>query len=260
MPSLLDAETAQAAALVRRRSLRTRLNEAGDRAGARVAAIWSRPAPRRTIMAVSSVGAVAVGLGIYLAVRPVPKPDYESAEIARLFDYTLLTDEFNKLPVEERVRLIGQLVQRVRDMDASESAMMAAFFAGVAGEAREQLEENASKLMLDAADMVAKDYAAVPPEQRADYMDEAIVRLVRLGEALDPGLAERTDEEILDQARRDAQRDEDALERGEISSNQASRMMIFMESRVQRNASSHQRQRVNLFMRDMIRHLRDGGG
>jgi hypothetical protein len=36
-------------------------------------------------------------------------------------------------------------------------------------------------------------------------------------------------------------------------------MMIFMEARVDKNASSHQRQRINLFMRDMMRHLRDGG-
>jgi hypothetical protein len=211
-------------------------------------------------MGISSIAAIALGLGIYLAIRPAPKPDYEKADISRIFDYTLLTDEFNALSVEERVSLIGQLYERVRGMDSSESAMMAAFFAGIAGQAREQIEKNATKLFMDAADMVAQGYAAVPEEEKAAYLEQSLVRLIRLGEAFDPNLAEQTDEEIIAEARENAQRDHEALQSGEMSADQASRMMVFMGMRADKNASMHQRQRVNLFMRDMVRHLRSGGG
>ncbi|HZW09668.1 MAG TPA: hypothetical protein VFF69_07175 [Phycisphaerales bacterium] len=260
MPPLLDDEAAVAGvARPRRPGARVRLNDLWSRVVAGAGALWTRRLVKRVFMAVSSVGAVALGLSVYLLVRPVPKPDYENADISRVFDYTLLTDEFNALPVEERVALIGQLYERIRGMDSSESVLMAQFFAGVAGQAREQIEKNATKLFMDAADMVAQDYAAVPEEEKGAYLEQSLVRLIRLGQAFDPELAERTDEEIVAQAREDAQRDHEALRDGELSADQGSRMLVFMGMRMDKNASMHQRQRVNLFMRDMVRHLRSGG-
>lgn len=219
-------------------------------------ALWSRPLTRRLTMGVASVAAVGLGLMIYLAIRPVPKPDYAKAEIPRLFDYTLLTDEFNRLPVEERIELVGQLYERVRSMDAAESAMMAAFFAGVAGEARQQIERNAGKLLIDATDLVARDYAAVPPEQRGEYLDDAYVRLVRLTAPFDGSIEERTDEELIERGRRDASRNQEVMESGEVSAGQASRMLVFMDKQIQNSASTSQQQRLTLFMRDLSRHLR----
>jgi hypothetical protein len=258
--SLLQPEDEAFTPRPTRRSLRRRLNEGAESGAARFNAAWARPGPRAAIMGVTSVLALALGLGIYMAVRPVPKPDYERADVSRIFNYTLLTEEFNRLPVEERIELVSQLYQRVSSMDAGQSVLMAQFFAGIAGEAREQLERNAGKLLVDAADLVAKDYAAVPPEERATYLEQAYVRLARLSAPFDASIDRRTDEEILERGRRDARRNQQVMESGEVSAQQASRLMVFMNNQTEKSATPSQQQRLTLFMRDMTRHLRDSGG
>src|SRR2546423_1864572 len=90
------------------------------------------------------IAAVIVGVGAYFAFRPVPQPDYRKDNLRKVFNYTLLTDEFNRLPIEKRLELIGQLVQRMKGMSAGDSTLLAAFAAGIAGKARAQIEENAS--------------------------------------------------------------------------------------------------------------------
>ncbi|QKK06991.1 MAG: hypothetical protein HND58_01655 [Planctomycetota bacterium] len=241
-------------------SLRDRLRAVEKGAVARFNAAWAVPWSRYAIMGGSSVAALALGLGIYLAIRPVPKPDYEQAEMGKIFNYTLLTEEFNRLPVEERIELISQLVDRVGDMDASESVMMAQFFAGIAGEAREQIERNAGKLLVDATDLVAKDYAAVPPEERDAYLDDAYVRLVRLTSPFDGSIDRRTDEELLERGRRDTKQGQEAMGSGEVNADQASRLLVFMNQQTAKSASPAQQQRLTLFMRDMTRRLREPGG
>ncbi|MDQ7014665.1 MAG: hypothetical protein Q9O74_12350 [Planctomycetota bacterium] len=260
--SLLDDDPAATTIGIapRRASLRDRLRNAERNVAARFNAAWARPASRYAIMGVSSVAALGLGLGIYLAVRPVPKPDYEQAEMNRIFNYTLLTEEFNNLPVEERIELVSQLYSRVRDMDASESVLVAQFFAGIAGEAREQLERNAGKLFVDAADLVAKDYAAVPPEEKGEYLDNAYVRLARLTAPFDSSIDRRTDEELLEGARRDSKQSQEVMESGEVSADDASRLLVFMNQQTRKSASPAQQQRLTLFMRDMTRRFREPGG
>lgn len=241
-------------------SARQRLRNLERSAAERFNAAWARPASRFAIMGISSVAALGLGLGLYLTLRPVPKPDYEQGGMGQIFNYTLLTEEFNRLPVEERIELVSQLFNRVKDMDASESVVMAQFFAGVAGEAREQLERNAGKLLVDATDLVAKDYASVPPEERGEYLDAAYVRLVRLTSAFDGSIEERTDEELLERGRRDTRRNQEAMNEGEVSADQASSLMVFMDQQTRKSATPAQQQRLTLFMRDLTRHLREPGG
>jgi hypothetical protein len=258
--SLLDEEVASVGVVRARVTPRQRLNALQAAGLERFNEAWAKPLWRFTIMGASSAAALALGLGLYLAIRPVPKPDYENDQIGIAFNYTLLTEEFNSLPVEERINLVSQLYGRVKDMDSSESAMMAAFFAGIAGEAREQLERNAGKLLVDAADLVAKDYTAIPPEQRDDYLDDAYVRLVRLTAPFDPSIERRTDEEILDRGRRDAKQGLDEMNSGRVSAQDASRLMLFMNRQTEKSASVSQQQRLTLFMRDMSRRLRNPDG
>jgi hypothetical protein len=260
--SLLDDDDSSASigVVTSRRSLVTRSREAQAAMISGFNRAWAKPIARYTMMSVCSVAAIGLGIGIYLTIRPVPKPDYESADLSRVFNYTLLTDEFNQLPVEERIELVSQLYNRVRGMGASESAVTAAFFAGIAGEARGQLEKNAGKLLIDATDMVAKDYSAVAPEERAEYLDDAYVRLVRLTAPFDGSLEDKTDEEILERGRRDAAYAKQSLDDGELSASQASRMLVFMDKQAGQSASVTQQQRLTLFMRDMTRQLRKPGG
>ena len=260
--SLLDDDPTVATIGVgaRKVSLRDRIRGFERSAAARFNAAWAVPWSRYAIMGVSSAAALGLGLGIYLTIRPVPKPDYEQAEMGKIFNYTLLTEEFNNLPVEERIKLISQLVDRVGSMDASESVMMAQFFAGIAGEAREQIERNAGKLLVDATDLVAKDYAAVPAEERAAYLDDAYVRLVRLTSPFDGSIDRRTDEELLERGRRDARQGQQEVSSGEINADQAAGLLVFMNRQTSKSASPAQQQRLTLFMRDMTRRLREPGG
>ena len=47
---------------------------------------------------------------------------------------------------------------------------------------------------------------------------------------------------------------------GEVTAQDASRMMVFMNRQSEQSASVSQQQRLTLFMRDMTRRLREPGG
>src|SRR6185295_11868575 len=52
----------------------------------------------RNAQVVGGVWVVALSVAAYFLFRPMPKPDYDKDKINTVFKYTLLTDEFNKLP------------------------------------------------------------------------------------------------------------------------------------------------------------------
>lgn len=258
LPSLMDSiEPAPAAARgpgpVAR--LRARLNAAAAR-------LTADPARRKRLKVASRWGGgaaiVAAGMAAYFILRPVPKPDYDSAPIDEIFNYTLLTDEFNKLPIEERVRLVGQIVQRVKKMGSSDSALLAAFAAGIMGQAREQLQENASRLAVDLWDKYALDYAKVPESERGPFLEQTLVEFVKTMEAIAGESREVPDEERLAEMRSQAKRDAEELQRpgSSPSGRQMGRMFSFMNDGVGGSATPAQRVRGAQMMRDMVRHLR----
>lgn len=208
---------------------------------------------------------VAIGLAGYFIFRPVPQPDYARARLDRVFNYTLLTDEFNRLPVEKRLELMGQLVSRLQGMSAGDSAIMAAFAAGIAGTARKQIEENVSRLMVDVWDKYARDYATVKPEDRGAFLDHTFLEFTRLGEALSGRTDTKTDAERLAQVREQAKRDEERLRSGDRQPppQALGRMFNFMRDNVGAHASTPQKTRGQQMMRDMVRRFRGdevGGG
>jgi len=214
----------------------------------------------------AGIVAIAIGAGAYLALRPMPKPDYENDSIYRVFKYTMLTDEFNKLPIEERLRLIGMIRERLENLDKSESVLLAAFASGIAGKTREQLEENISRLLIDTWDMHATEYADVPLEDREAFLDGVFIQLHEMGETLERGeVGERTPEERLAEGRSQAQRDREMMKDGEGPSSRAlSRLYRILDDGIGGHASPQERVRGQLLMRDMTRRLRgeplSGGG
>lgn len=203
---------------------------------------------------------VAVGLGLYLALRPHPQPDYADDPLDDVFDFTLFRNEFNELPVEERVRLVGSLVGRVESMGGSDGTLLAAFASGIAGSAREQLEENAAQMMLDFMDHFAKDYQPpADPKAQEDLIRDKIVAMTRLAEEFDGRPTNKSDEEILEEAFEQARRDQQAMRdpaRGP-SLGGVSRMADMMENRIGAKGTPHQRARITRLMRDMTRYLRN---
>jgi hypothetical protein len=173
----------------RRPSIRQRMRAAWEaRVTARVREAWQDPSKKpkmvRRLRIASVVLGVAVVVGGYFALRPRPQPDYLDAGMDDILDYTLLTEEFNKLPVKERLALISQLVMRLKGMDSGDSAMMAAFAAGIAGSARDQLMSNVSHLAIDIWDEYAVQYDDVPAEAREKFLEDAFLDFTKSMESV----------------------------------------------------------------------------
>lgn len=213
---------------------------------------------RRLLGGVAALLLIGGGIGAYFALRPVPQPDYLNDPVHDLFNYTLLTDEFNKLPVEKRLELISQLIKRLQSMQGKDSVMLAAFASGIAGSAREQIKENASRLAVDMWDKHAKDYRNVPEEDRKDYLDKTFLDFVKTMEAMTGRPRDISDEDRLAEVRRQAQRDRSAMSDPNRSPDAAvlGTMFEFMNNDVGKNASPQQRQRGSQMLRDMARHFR----
>lgn len=249
----------------RRPSLRERLNRAWEaRIAGKFRRAWQDPSRRPRMVRNLRIAAVVCGAGLlvggYFLFRAKPQPDYLDAGMDDILDYTLLTDEFNKLPVKERLALISQLVTRLKGMDSGDSALMAAFAAGIAGSARDQLMENVSHLAIDIWDEYAVKYDDIPAEDREKFLDEAFLDFTKSMESVAGVTRSASDEERLERARRDAQRDSNALREGKgPSGDQLGRMFTFMRDGVGSHATPHQRARAQVLMRDMVRHFREGG-
>lgn len=206
------------------------------------------------------------GLGVWMLL-PRSQPDYLDDALDDVLDYTLLSEEFNRLPVNERLKLIRDLVGRLRSMEGGDSVMMASFAAGIAGAAREQLEENITRLSLDIADTYAirmkERLAAVSSdEDRARAIEETFLDMTKEMEEIAGVNRNVSDEERLADARRDAQRGQDQMRRMNQSpraGERAAGIFTFLDDRVGSRASPTQRSRITVMMRDMSRHFRKGG-
>jgi len=257
MPSLLDSieEPARPARVPWRLRVRAR-------ASARWAGLKSDPARwerfKRWAVVAGSAGAIGLGVGLYFWLRPVPQPDYLNDGMDDVLNYTLLTDEFNRLPVEERLKLIGDLIARFRSMSSTDSVLMASFAAGIAGAARDQIVENGSRLAVDVWDKYAADYSKVPEKDRDKYLDQSFVEFTKMMESLGGKPRDISDEERLAEGRRQAQRDLEAMRSGERGprNEEMGRMFTFMNRDVGQHASGSQRVRGQQMMRDMTRRLR----
>jgi hypothetical protein len=208
----------------------------------------------------SAIAAVSLGLAVggYFALRPVPQPDYANDSMDDVLNYTLLTDEFNRLPIDKRLELLGDLIQRIKTMSSSDSALMAAFAASIdTDRLRRQLEENASRLAMDVWDKYALDYQSKPKEQREAYLDQTLLNMEKMMETVAGVQSDKSDEQRLKEAREQARRDKEHLQKGDgPTGGQLARMADIMRNKVGSHSSPQQQQRGMQLMRDMTRHLR----
>lgn len=201
--------------------------------------------------------ALAGGIVTVATLMGPARPDYGADRIDALFNYTLLTDEFNRLSVKERADLIGQLVKRVGSMGSSDSVLLAAFAATIQGEAREQLMANASQLFVDMIDEQAVNYDPnAPKAERIAQLENSIIEMQKLFETMGGQEREADSAERLDEAKRQAQRDQQAVKDGQMGAEDAGRFFGIMNRTIGKNSSPHQTARGSRMMRDMTRHLR----
>lgn len=255
LPSLLDpAFDAPAPPPPRRPSLR-------DRARGWWETRTSTPEKRRRTMfgvrGLALVLLVGVSVGAYFTLRPRPVPDYDIDPLDEIFDFTLLSSEFNNLPIDRRIELVASIMKRMKAMGAGDSVMLAAFASGIMGQAREQLEENASKLAIDLWDKFADDYAKVKGAEREQYIDKAFVDFQKTMELMGGQVRDISDADRLEEGRRQAKRDQQRMtdpKRGP-SAKQMSQMFVYMD-RVGNHAAGNERARGTQLLRDMTRRLR----
>lgn len=212
---------------------------------------------KRMCAAVLVLVAGGAGALVWNEFRVAPPPDYESARLDVLFEYTLLTDDFNKLSVEDRLALIGQLIDRLKSMGSNDSLLLAMFASTIMGEMRAQLEENVSRLAIDVADKFAVDYDPnVPATEKEAYLEDAFVNMQRLFAVVDADLATKSRDEMLDDGRRQAQRDLNRFKDGRVGAGEVIRVFDLMNNKVGSHMSGHQKVRVQTMFRDMTEMLR----
>lgn len=225
----------------------------------RTRAVWNDPKRRNIALGVLIFVTLGATIGIYFAARPARQPDFTTANIDVLFNYTLLTEEFNRLPIEERIELIAQLVQRLKTIDADQSLLMAAFAAQIQGEIRKQFERNASLLAVDLFDSYAEDFDSnAPPADRDAFVEAKFLEFEKTLERIAGIESEKTDEERVIGARKQAKRDLEFVQSGRMPVENTVRMLTFVDQGVGREASGHQKIRINGFLSQMVRTLREG--
>lgn len=221
--------------------------------------LWERKWLRRAVTSALVVMVCAGGAMAYVQMRPRAVPDVFADDLADVLDYTLLTEAFNKMPVEERLALIKRLVERLKSMDSNDSAMVAGFAAGIGGKARGQLQKNAEKLMVDIWDKFATEYAQVKPEDRDAYLDKSFVDMTKMFEDVSGFSVPVKDEQRVDEARKQAKRDEQRMKGASerpMNAERAAGFVGFVNDRGQKLTSAEQRGRMAGFSRDMTRRLR----
>lgn len=235
-----------------------------DQAGAqrgRAAAAGARHLRRVDLVRGILLAAAGISLGTAIALGgsgPTAAPDPGPDPFGGALSTIAFEDEFNRLPVEERIALVRELLEKMRSMDSGSSAMLAAFAAGIREHAREQLQTNARRLMVDYMDHHAKRYAEAHAEDREEMLEESLREMVKLQREL---IGLDADDEGVDEgiarAQRDAEREQQraAENRTRLDSQEAAGFMRWAQ-REGEDASPNQRARVTLFMRDMTRHMR----
>lgn len=207
---------------------------------------------------IAALGLLAGASVAWSALRPISVPDAQRARLPRILSFALLDADFNKLPVKERLDLVLSLAKRMQGMGAGDSALVAAFAAGIRGEAREQLEANARTFASDLMADYGKQYTAVPEDQKDAFLESTAVEWSKLMEQLTGETRNLSDEqrlgEMREQAKRDAERGRQTDRR--LTAERASNFMRMVQSDFSRYSSPNERASSALFLRDMTRVLR----
>jgi hypothetical protein len=203
-----------------------------------------------------------VGGGAYwwAVVRWKPPPSIFDSPVDDVLGY-LAMDDFNELPLEERMRFLRELSDRFRGMEAAESAAMAGFMAGVTGPVREQMTQNARVLARDILWQGADGYFSTPPGDRDAYIDRWVVEWSKMGERLATG-KERdvSDRERVDRIRRESSRGEERMKDVEIpklSEDGALGFMSIWTREVEVTATPKQQGQISRFLQDVRKRYSD---
>ncbi len=219
---------------------------------------------RGFVAAIAIVAALGLGGGAWAwwSSRWRPPPSIFDTPVDDVLGY-LAIDDFNRLPLEERVRFMIDFANRFRGVEQSESAVMAAFFAGLTVNAKEQLRQNARTLAKDILAEGAATYVNLPDKERGEFIDAWLVRWSKVGEEIAMGEPrQRSDEDRIDEFRREARRGQErqAERRVDISLTEvgAARFLDLWQSDVEKAATPREQGQITRFMVDVRKRLTGG--
>ena len=210
----------------------------------------------------------AAGTWWWMSTRWTPPPSIFDHPVDDALGYLALPD-FNKLPLQERMRFLVELADRFRGLQPGESATAAAFLAGVVGPAREQLTQNARLLAKDILAEGAATYMDLPDSEKGKYIDEWVVKWMKTGERLATGKeGKATDEERLADIREDMGKERDRAARRmsgegggggrpkpELNDRSAGRFMDFWQGEVEKASTPKEQGQIVRFMDDIRKHF-----
>lgn len=256
---LLRPEEFGSARIRYRLTLRDRLNAADAKLRRAMSSRRARRIAGGSLLVLLLAGSVAA----FLALRPRPVPDYLDDELEDVLDYTLVSEDFNSLPLQQRLGLLKDLVERLKGMGSGDSAMLAAFAAGLEGEAIRQARHNMEKLAADLWMDFAERYAGVSPADREAYLASAAIEMMKLVEDIagvtrPEGEEPPSDGERWEQAQKQAKRDQEMMKKRDdgMQAADAARGFEFLQESGERLAKPEQRAQMARFARDFTRTVR----
>lgn len=207
-------------------------------------------------------GGVILLVGVSLLVvlsLPTPPPDVWDDGLDDVAGF-FFDEDFNRLPSEERLELLTGFVARFRDGGQEESALLAMFVSDVTRDMRKQVEENMMKLGVDLWSEWGHEYQAVPANRRADYINNLLVKLERMGEEMVGEESERSDSERIAGMERQADRDRNRMRENSgnkpADAEQVSGFLNLYSGQVVSRASARDRAGIIHLTRDITRLLR----
>jgi len=215
---------------------------------------------RRVQIGVAALVLVAGGVGGYLwwlEARIEPPKTVAEDGFLETMEYAFLNDDFNSLPVEERLKILQDIIAKLRDMGQQDSLLMAMFASLIAGEAREQMLENVGRLAVDSVDTLAREYdPTASEEERRRFLLDAYVEIEETLESIAGIDREVTPEERIASRQRGAQREMEWAREGGIGASELARGFDLMNNQVGAYANGHQKRRIATMMRDMVKVMR----
>jgi hypothetical protein len=162
---------------------------------------------------------------------------------------------FSTLSIDERVKFIGDTARRFRSMSQSDSAVAAAFFAGLRGSAGGQFVNNARELGKDILLQGAREFQTLGDEKsRAEFLDRWLVQWLRFAIEITGEDASASDQQMLDWMSRQACRD---IERagGAIDEFMAQQLMDLWETDLAPVSTPREQGEIFLFFPAVREHL-----
>lgn len=205
-------------------------------------------------------GIVIVGAGAWIVMTLIPDraPEVATAGLDDVAGF-VMDEDFNRLPAQDRLEYMLDFLERFRDMDQDDLAYMAETMAALSKSMRDQIEENMRQLAVDLMSESAAEYASLSPEDRAAYLDNLVLEMMKIGDRFDDSPTRKSDQERLEEVNAQAKRDQERAQEGSrpLTGERVGRFMSFVDQATTENdVGAVQKGQMALLFRDMTRHFR----